>query len=84
MSTPRCEFITKHIRTVLPDADITVRDPHHDDTHFEALVISDQFNGLSRIKRHQLVMKPLRDAIESNTIHALALMTYTPAEWAAK
>lgn len=84
MTTPRCQFITAAIQTVLPNANITVQDPHHDDTHFEALVISEAFEGMPRIKRHQWVMKPLRDALESNTIHALALMTYTPAEWAAK
>ena len=80
--TDICDLIYERIASVLPNASITVADPHHDQTHFEALVISDQFEGMSRVKRHQMVMKSLQNEMQSNYVHALALKTMTPSEWA--
>lgn len=77
-----CDLIYQRIASVVPNATITVQDPHHDQTHFEALVISDHFEGLSRVKRHQLIMQSLRHEMETNQVHALALKTLTHAEWA--
>lgn len=66
------------IRHGLPDATVTVKG---DGDHFEAIVISAQFEGCSMVKQHQLVYATLGDRI-GGEIHALALHTYTPDEWA--
>lgn len=50
-----------------------------DGSHFTALVISDQFEGLRPIQRHQLVYETLGDRV-GREIHALSIRALTPAE----
>jgi acid stress-induced BolA-like protein IbaG/YrbA len=54
-----------------------------DGRHFDALVVADAFEGMSRVQRHQRVYAALGDRMREE-IHALALTTLTPAEWAAR
>ncbi len=51
-----------------------------DGTHFQAIVVSDEFEGLSLVKKHQLVYKTLGDRMQSE-IHALSIRPLTRAEW---
>jgi len=51
-------------------------------THYKAVVVSERFQGLNSVKRHQLVYGTLGELM--GEFHALALHTYTPEEWAAK
>ena len=51
-----------------------------DGQHFEALIVSDAFEGKSRIQRHQLVYAALGGRMREE-IHALSMRTLTPAEW---
>ncbi len=53
------------------------------DTHFKVTVVSQEFEGISAVKRHQRVYALLEEALQEG-VHALALHTYTPAEWQAK
>ncbi|SEI23519.1 transcriptional regulator, BolA protein family [Pseudomonas asplenii] len=48
-------------------------------THFKAVLVSEQFAGLNSVKRHQKVYATLGDLM--GQFHALALHTYTPEEW---
>ena len=50
------------------------------ETHFKAVLVSEQFAGLNSVKRHQKVYATLGDLM--GEFHALALHTYTPEEWA--
>jgi transcriptional regulator, BolA protein family len=50
-----------------------------DGQHFFAEIVSSEFNGLSRIKRHQKVYQILGDKMHSQ-IHALSMKTLTPEE----
>jgi acid stress-induced BolA-like protein IbaG/YrbA len=54
-----------------------------DGQHFFATIVSAAFDGLSRIKRHQLVYGVLGERMREE-IHALSMKTLTPAEWAAQ
>lgn len=47
--------------------------------HFSVLVVSERFNGLSRLARHRLVYDALRSQIQHG-IHALAIDARAPAE----
>ena len=49
-------------------------------THYKAVLVSEQFAGLNSVKRHQKVYATLGDLM--GQFHALALHTYTPEEWA--
>ena len=54
-----------------------------DGRHFFATIVSAEFQGASRIQRHQQVYKALGDRMREQ-IHALSMKTLTPAEWAAE
>jgi len=54
-----------------------------DGAHFEAVVVSPAFAGLSRVRQHQLVYGALGERMRSE-IHALSMKTYSPEEWAAR
>ena len=51
-----------------------------DGQHFEALIVSEEFAGLSRVQRHQRVYQTLGDRMREE-IHALSMKTLTPQEW---
>ncbi len=73
------EQVKKLIETALPGAQAEIKSD--DNTHFEAIVISEDFANKSTVKQHQMVYGALGDSIQSNDIHALSLKTYTPQEW---
>jgi acid stress-induced BolA-like protein IbaG/YrbA len=54
-----------------------------DGAHFEAVIVSPSFTGLSRVKQHQLVYAALGDRMREE-IHALSMKTYSPEEWASR
>jgi len=51
-----------------------------DGTHFEAIIVSDEFKDKILIDRHKLVYSALGDAMKE-AIHALSMKTYTPDQW---
>lgn len=56
--------------------------PRGSETHFKVVLVSPAFEGLSLVKRHQLVYRLVGGPLASG-VHALALHTYTDAEWSA-
>lgn len=52
------------------------------ETHYKAVIVSPAFAGLNAVKRHQKVYATVGELM--GQIHALALHTYTPEEWAAQ
>jgi acid stress-induced BolA-like protein IbaG/YrbA len=52
-----------------------------DGRHFFATIVSAQFEGQSRVARHQRVYQALGDRMREQ-IHALSMKTLTPAEHA--
>ena len=53
-----------------------------DGQHFQALIVSREFEGRSRVQRHQLVYAALGERMREE-IHALSMKTLTPQEWRA-
>lgn len=51
-----------------------------DGRHFEALIVSQAFDGLSRVQRQQRVNALLSEHFESEALHALSMQCLTPAE----
>jgi len=49
------------------------------ETHYKAVIVSQQFSGLNAVKRHQKAYAAMGELMQQ--IHALALHTYTPEEW---
>ena len=65
------------LREAFPDAHVVVAPLADDGDHFAARVVSSQFEGLSRIKQHQLVYAALNGRM-GGELHALALETTVP------
>ena len=58
-------------------------DVEGDGQHFFATIVSAEFEGLLRVRRHQRVYAALGDRMRQQ-IHALSMKTLTPAEYAAQ
>jgi len=48
--------------------------------HFQVVVVSERFRGLSRVAAQRLVYDALGDLMVAD-IHALSMRTLTPEEW---
>jgi BolA protein len=55
--------------------------PKEGQSHFQVLIISEDFKEKSRIDRHKAVYDALGNAFEEG-IHALSIRAFTPLEWA--
>lgn len=76
------EQVKQMIQSQLPDAEVVVRDLTGGGDHLEAIVVSKEFEGKTRVKQHQIVYGALNSHLQSEAIHALALKTFTPESWA--
>ncbi|MCG6943443.1 MAG: BolA/IbaG family iron-sulfur metabolism protein [Thiohalocapsa sp.] len=71
------EAVAALIRAGLPGAEVTVTG---DGAHFDAIVVSEAFDGLTPIKKQRLVMDTVRAQIASGELHALSIKALTPAQ----
>ncbi|MGM0691636.1 MAG: BolA family protein [Pseudomonadota bacterium] len=84
--TTRTQWIEQTLRDALEPMYLEITDEstqhagNRVESHFRVVVVSEQFDGLSLIRRHRLAQDPLKTAFEQG-LHALALHTYSPAEW---
>ena len=78
MVTP--ESIRKSIAAALDCEHLEVDGDGH---HWEAVIVSEAFTGLPKVRQHQLVYAALGDRMREE-IHALSMTTLTPAQWAAR
>lgn len=76
---PTPEQIHQYIADNLPCEHLEVRG---DGAHFEALIVSTEFEGKRLIARHQRVYAALGDRMKAE-IHALSMRTLTPDEYKA-
>ena len=65
----------------LGDATVFVKDLTGGGDHLEAIVVSPDFAGKTRVRQHQMVYAALKDEMATEAIHALALRTFTPEKW---
>ena len=66
------------IEKSLPGSDVQVFS--EDNTHYVAQVVSESFDGLRSIARHQMIYRALGELI-GNEIHAMSIRAHTPLEW---
>jgi stress-induced morphogen len=74
---PTAEELKDRIQTALPGAQVMVHDLTGGGDHFRAEVVSDRFEGLSRIEQHKLVYDVFGNEV-GGPIHALSIKTATP------
>lgn len=80
MADPTPDEVRDYIAAGLP---CTLLQVEGDGRHFFATIVSTEFEGLSRVRRHQRVYAALGDRMREQ-IHALSMKTLTPAEHAAQ
>ena len=79
MGEPSPDQVREYIAAALPCTHVVV---DGDGRHFFATIVSAEFEGLSRIRRHQRVYGALGERMREE-VHALSMTTLTPAEYAA-
>ncbi len=57
--------------------------PEGAESHFKVTLVSPLFEGMNRVGRHRAVNRAMADEFNGG-LHALALHTYAPDEWAAQ
>jgi stress-induced morphogen len=68
-----------HLRDAFPDAEIVIQDLAGDGDHYRARIVSSAFQGLTRVRQHQLVYAALKGKM-GGELHALALDTAPPTQ----
>ena len=70
--------VARLIQEGMPGADVKVMSD--DNTHYQALIVSESFAGKRPLARHQLVYQCL-GALMGGEIHAMSIRAHTPDEW---
>lgn len=76
----RPQKLMEILQNILPGSEVMVEDMTGTMDHFRVQVVSELFEGKSRVDRHKMVFDPLQPYFASNEIHALTLKAYTPAQ----
>lgn len=71
------------LKAAFDDATIELRDLTGTQDHYELLIVSDAFAGVSPIQRHRLVYASLGRHMGTD-IHALTLRAFTSQEWSTR
>ena len=71
------EALEAALREGFPDARIEIDDLAGDGDHYRARIVSTAFQGLPRVRQHQLVYAALKGKM-GGELHALALETSAP------
>jgi acid stress-induced BolA-like protein IbaG/YrbA len=69
--------IRKRIEHGIPGSRVEVTGA---DNHYSAVVVSQAFEGMTRLEQHRMIYALFREEMASQEIHALSLKTCTPAE----
>jgi stress-induced morphogen len=79
MITP--EEIKTTLEKALPGSTVETRDLTGGGDHWQVIIVSPAFEGKGLLEQHRLVNEILKAEIGDQRIHALALKTFTPAQW---
>jgi stress-induced morphogen len=74
---PTSDELKQRIEAALPGALVSVDDTTGGGDHFRAEIVSERFDGLSRIQQHKLVYDVFGAEV-GGPIHALSIKTSTP------
>ena len=78
------EQLATMIKVELPDAKVQVEDLTGGGDHYQAIVVSQAFSGKTLVQQHQMVYKAVNAVMADESLHALALKTFTPDKWTAQ
>lgn len=81
--------ISQILSTALVPVYLEIEDESHmhsgprSETHFKVLIVSEKFEGKSRVDRQRMVNDLLKVELQTG-LHALTQKTLTPGEWATQ
>jgi acid stress-induced BolA-like protein IbaG/YrbA len=70
--------IRQLIQTGIPDCELIVSG---EGCSFSVVVIADEFDGMSPVKRQQKVLATVSEPLSTGALHALSMRVYTSSEW---
>ncbi len=73
----QADELKKIIEDGIPSAEVIVQG---DGDHFEATIVSAEFEGKNKVQQHQIVYGALGDLMQG-AVHALSFRTFTPEGW---
>ena len=79
MITP--QEIKETLSKSLPVSLVEAQDLTGGGDHWQVIVVSAAFDGKGLVEQHRMVNEALKEPIGDQRIHALALKTYSPAQW---
>jgi len=79
MITP--QEIKDALGKALPVSLVEAQDLTGGGDHWQVIIVSPAFEGKGLLDQHRMVNEALKEQIEDRRIHALALKTYSPAQW---
>ena len=69
--------ITQFLQLKFPEAEISFEG---EDCNSKVLIVTKEFEGLTTLKRHKLVLSMLKEHFKTGELHALSLNTKSPSE----
>lgn len=75
--------IRERIVAQYPDAVVEARDLTGGGDHWDVVVVSSAFEGKRPLQQHKLIYACFADELHTGELHALALKTWSPSQWAA-
>jgi acid stress-induced BolA-like protein IbaG/YrbA len=79
MITP--EEIKETLLKALPVTLVETQDLTGGGDHWQVIIVSAAFEGKGLLEQHRIVNEALKEPLADQRIHALALKTYSPAQW---
>jgi stress-induced morphogen len=79
MITP--EEIKEALSKAMPVQLVETQDLTGGGDHWQLIIVSPAFEGKGLLEQHRIVNDALREPMADQRIHALALKTYSPAQW---
>ena len=79
MITP--EEIKQTLSMALPVTLVETQDLTGGGDHWQVIIVSSSFEGKGLLEQHRIVNEALKEPLADQRIHALALKTFSPAQW---
>lgn len=69
------------IQTGIPGCEVHVSG---EGCSFSVVVVAEAFGNMSLVKRQQMVLGTVKEALSQGALHAISMKVYTPTEWRAE
>ena len=77
------DIIKKRLEIYFSEGKVEVFDTRGTGDHFSIIIISNKFDDVKIVKRHQMIYEIFKKEI-TNEIHAMQIQAYTNEEWKKK